>query len=202
MREYKTPEVHRLAANAKRAAIKAAGGEAYAALLAKERAARALYRRRHPWVIQVERKRWAKNRKRGKRKRPLGYALREKVRERLRDARRRGIEATIKFEDIIWPTHCPVLGIELDYKTKRGERLARNPANPSLDRWDNTRGYVPGNVFVISFRANILKNNATLAELEAIAKYARHGPIAGLKEGLFSKFDVAMTGLSLTDEPF
>lgn len=85
------------------------------------------------------------------------------------------MEATIKANDLMWPEFCPVLGLKLDYETPPGKRDARNPALPTLDRWDNSRGYVPGNVFVISFRANSLKNDATADELEAVARYARHG---------------------------
>lgn len=90
-------------------------------------------------------------------------------------ARRAGLETTIWVEDIFWPTHCPVLGLELDYATPRGQRKV-GPNLPSLDRHDNTKGYIPGNVFVISYRANSLKSNATAAELLAVAEYAAHGP--------------------------
>lgn len=45
--------------------------------------------------------------------------------------------------------------------------------SPSLDRVDNTRGYVPGNVLVISWKANQIKSNATLAELESIVAWLR-----------------------------
>jgi hypothetical protein len=34
-------------------------------------------------------------------------------------------------------------------------------------------GYVPGNVFVICWRANFLKSNASLDELEKIMKYVK-----------------------------
>jgi hypothetical protein len=40
-----------------------------------------------------------------------------------------------------------------------------------LDRIDNSKGYVPSNIAVISMRANMIKNNATLAELKAIVAY-------------------------------
>jgi hypothetical protein len=47
-------------------------------------------------------------------------------------------------------------------------RSRREPNSPSLDRIDNTKGYVPGNVWVISWRANDLKRNATLEELKLL----------------------------------
>jgi len=89
-------------------------------------------------------------------------------------ARKKGVEATITVADIYWPTHCPVLGVPLDYSTPFGRRRVVGPAAPSLDRWDTADGYVPGNVFVISMRANRLKGNATPDELEAVANYARN----------------------------
>ena len=183
MKEYLTPEHIREKLNEKRRRIVAEGGAAYEGLLARERAARALYCQRHPDILKVQRQVWDK--KRVRKQKTRGNIMRRKFNERMKDARKRGIEATIKFTDISWPTHCPVLGIELDYKTKRGNRKALNPANPSIDRWDNTKGYIPGNVFIISNRANSLKNNGSIEELEAVAKYARHGPVGCLPGGLF-----------------
>ncbi len=43
--------------------------------------------------------------------------------------------------------------------------------SPSLDRLDNTLGYIPGNVQVISWKANQIKSNATLQELQAIVAW-------------------------------
>ena len=44
---------------------------------------------------------------------------------------------------------------------------------PQLDRKINELGYVRGNVFVISRRANRIKSDATALELEEIARYMR-----------------------------
>lgn len=106
---------------------------------------------------------------------PFRTHLCSKARKR---GRQRGMEATIKPSDLVWPSHCPVLGIELDYPAVSGLRkgLAVQPNWPSLDRWDSTKGYVPGNVFVISYRANTLKNSATYAEILQVAKYLSRRP--------------------------
>ncbi len=71
------------------------------------------------------------------------------------------------FEDLLpVPLVCPVLGVHLNY----GEKGKRASDSPSIDRIDSTRGYVHGNVRIISWRANDLKKNATVEELEAILK--------------------------------
>jgi hypothetical protein len=90
-----------------------------------------------------------------------------------RRGREKGLPATITVADIHWPEFCPVLGTRLDYDTPRGIRgIVSAPANmPSLDRMDSTRGYVPGNVYVISMRANTLKNCATVDELRKVLGY-------------------------------
>jgi hypothetical protein len=49
--------------------------------------------------------------------------------------------------------------------------MDKNRTAASLDRIKNSRGYVPGNVLVISLRANLLKGQATLAELQKIAAF-------------------------------
>lgn len=78
-------------------------------------------------------------------------------------AKRDGTHFDIKAEHIIIPDRCPLLGIPL--QQAGGFREA---GSPSLDRIRPELGYVPGNVWVISYRANQIKNDATLAELRAI----------------------------------
>lgn len=90
-------------------------------------------------------------------------------------AKKAGLPFSISVEIISWPTHCPVLGIELDYnKTAPGERAIRAGV-PTLDRKVNELGYTEGNVFVISHRANRMKSDATVDELEAIVCYMKSG---------------------------
>lgn len=74
-------------------------------------------------------------------------------------AKRKGLEFAIDVSDIKIPETCPVLGIPMDC--------------PSLDRIRNEDGYTLDNICVISKRANTLKNNATVEELEAVIAYMR-----------------------------
>lgn len=78
----------------------------------------------------------------------------------------KGIEFTITIDDVIVPDICPALGIPIVMSYD-----AHSPNSPSLDRIDNTLGYIKGNVRVISRRANTIKNDATLEELRSIVKY-------------------------------
>lgn len=85
-------------------------------------------------------------------------------------AKAAGIPFDLAEDDVVVPTHCPVLGIPLvRHQGKRGY----HPDSPSLDRKVPALGYVKGNVVVISARANLLKNDATLSELEAVVHYLR-----------------------------
>ncbi len=65
------------------------------------------------------------------------------------------------------PTHCPILGIELDYA------VSKSPSDnsPSLDRLDHSKGYVKGNVVLCSVRANRIKNNGSVEEHRKIADF-------------------------------
>lgn len=85
-------------------------------------------------------------------------------------ALRAGLEFTITPDDISVPSHCPVLGIPLI------PGVGKTTANsPSIDRFDNSRGYTPDNIRIISCRANSLKSDANVDELEAVAQYMRGG---------------------------
>lgn len=86
-------------------------------------------------------------------------------------ARLAGLPFSITAADIKIPEICPVLGIPL-HTTKKFD--SRDSA-PTLDRLENEKGYVRGNVFVISSRANRIKNNATPQDLMAVLNYVNGG---------------------------
>jgi hypothetical protein len=83
-----------------------------------------------------------------------------------RNAKAVGIEFTIPFGEIEFPDVCPVLGIPLVYG---GRQHQDNCA--TYDRLEPSKGYVSGNVNIISYRANRLKFNGTLAEIRAVADW-------------------------------
>lgn len=83
-------------------------------------------------------------------------------------ARRKGIPFSISVDDIIIPEKCPVLGIKLVSSSG-----PRSGASPTLDRVDNSLGYVKGNVVVMSWKANRIKSDASIEELQAIVNWWR-----------------------------
>lgn len=70
---------------------------------------------------------------------------------------------------IALPDVCPALGIPINY----GVVGVMSDNSPSIDRLDNTQGYTPENIHVISLRANRLKSDATPAELLQISEYIK-----------------------------
>jgi hypothetical protein len=121
-------------------------------------------------VSQEERER-ALIRQRAARATPEGWS-RQTLRNCINKARRLGHESDLTLDDLTIPAVCPALGIPLVLGLQ-GKSTAGRPNAPSVDRIDSTLGYVKGNVRVISLRANILKRDATLAELEGLVAYVR-----------------------------
>jgi hypothetical protein len=66
------------------------------------------------------------------------------------------------------PTHCPLLGIELSYTAETS-----TPNCASIDRINSLKGYTQDNCKIISFKANRMKSNATLEEIEILARNLR-----------------------------
>ncbi len=89
-----------------------------------------------------------------------------------RRAKEKNLLCLITVDDILSVVpqdgKCPALGEELTY----GSPLNRNSA--SLDRIAPGVGYVPGNITVISFLANTIKQNATAGELQRVADWVKH----------------------------
>ena len=84
-------------------------------------------------------------------------------------AKREGMAFELTLDNIAWPTHCPVLGMRLNYDT----RWPMVDDAPTFDRINPTQGYTAKNTRVVSWRTNRIKANATLAELEALVLWLR-----------------------------
>src|SRR5689334_22546912 len=80
-----------------------------------------------------------------------------------RRAKLKGVPFSLSFLDIVIPDRCPILGIKLERGSSGGL-----DNSPSLDRVVPALGYVPGNVQVISNRANRIKSDSTPEELARI----------------------------------
>lgn len=74
-------------------------------------------------------------------------------------------ECTLVLSDIVVPEVCPLLGIPIFV----GSRAVKNNS-PTLDRKDSSKGYTPDNVWVVSWRANRIKSDATLEEMKLLIK--------------------------------
>lgn len=87
-------------------------------------------------------------------------------------AKKRGLDIDIDVTDIKIPERCPLMDIPIVEGHLKGKQ-GPSPNSPSLDRIDPERGYVKGNVWVISHRANVIKQNASPEELERLARNLR-----------------------------
>lgn len=95
-----------------------------------------------------------------------GAAIINRIRHR---AKTKKIEFSLTALDLIVPDKCPVFGVPFVMNV-RG-----NPGGvhfaPSVDRFDNDKGYTPENIRIISNRANLLKKDATKEEIEMLLVY-------------------------------
>ena len=84
-------------------------------------------------------------------------------------AKKRNIPFNLSMTDLnelTFPITCPVLGIPLAFNSERPEDNSF-----SVDRIDSSKGYEPDNIVVVSARANTLKSNATLEELQKLVEF-------------------------------
>lgn len=89
-------------------------------------------------------------------------------------AKKSNVPFSITEKDIVIPEYCPIMGIKLEHHRGRSGAYKNSP---SLDRIIPEKGYVPGNVRVVSQLANQCKGNATPEEMMKFAHWviASHG---------------------------
>lgn len=86
-------------------------------------------------------------------------------------AKKKGVPFNLEATDIIIPEVCPVLGMPLTTQNDK-----QRDSSPSIDRIRPSLGYVKGNIEIVSWRANNLKRNATVAELEKVLAWMKSQP--------------------------
>ena len=65
--------------------------------------------------------------------------------------------------------YCPVLGIEMVF----GGTGSIQDNSASIDRFDTTQGYIKGNVWIISYKANRMKSDATIDDIKKVYDYMK-----------------------------
>lgn len=91
-------------------------------------------------------------------------------------------ERTLLLANTDIPDTCPILGIKLNYDGTGIEgNWSRNDNSPSLDKIIPSLGYTKGNIQIISWRANRIKNDSTPEELMRIALYMQKLTIKDLQ---------------------
>lgn len=78
-------------------------------------------------------------------------------------AKKAGLDFNLTLDDIIVPEVCPLLNIPIFQSLRK-----TSPNSPSLDRINSHNGYVKGNVWVVSHKANRLKSDASREELKLL----------------------------------
>jgi hypothetical protein len=95
------------------------------------------------------------------------------VRSAKHRAKQRGIEFTLTATDVVIPEYCPVLGIKIVPHIGTGRHPTHEEKDrcPSIDRIENSKGYTPDNIVVVSVRANRLKSDASTDEIRKVAEF-------------------------------
>jgi hypothetical protein len=129
-----------------------------------------LYRQNNPEKVKERDKRWVQNNPEKQKKRHKRYYQNNPEKMMKKSALHRSKEKQLPFNieenDIIIPEFCPIFGIPLKIS-----ECTVSPNSPSLDRIIPEKGYVKGNVIVISQKANTIKNNATPEEIIAVGEF-------------------------------
>tara|TARA_B100001123_G_scaffold422595_1_gene531716 strand:- start:525 stop:1250 length:726 start_codon:yes stop_codon:yes gene_type:complete len=89
-------------------------------------------------------------------------------------ARKKNIEFSIHIDDIIIPKICPVFKIKLHLvKDDKSQSHKSRLMVPSLDRISSDKGYIKGNIVVLSYKANIIKGQGSAEQHRKIAEWIR-----------------------------
>lgn len=103
----------------------------------------------------------------------------------LHKAKERATKFSLPFSiveaDVQVPEFCPILNVKLVIN-----KGTNGPDSPTLDRIIPELGYTPENIQVISHRANQIKNDASIEELELIIAHLKklQAQKTGLKDWL------------------
>ena len=123
-------------------------------------------------------KKWAKNNKDKTRKYALTYRKRNRLKVLVRLAKNRaktnGIPIDVKYMDWLatqTASVCECCGIAFRYDL-RGKGSQPQEQTSTLDRINQKRGYIVGNVGIICWRCNRIKSDATILELKRLVAYA------------------------------
>jgi hypothetical protein len=115
-------------------------------------------------------KRYAENHKESVKKRRIDWTNANFEWEIWSQAKRRAARNSIEFNleksDIIIPTHCPYLGWEITTGWGNGRVMT----NASIDRIDNSKGYIKGNIQILSRQANEMKRDISIDDLIKFAQ--------------------------------
>ncbi|QIG69450.1 postulated decoy of host sigma factor protein [Rhizobium phage RHph_N3_13] len=80
----------------------------------------------------------------------------------------KSLDFNIEVSDIVIPDVCPILGVSINMNSGKSGAYKNSP---SLDRIDNNKGYIKGNIQVISQLANAMKGAASKKELQMFADW-------------------------------
>ena len=80
-----------------------------------------------------------------------------------------GVDPNLKPEDIIIYEYCPFFNTKIDYRQQPIKNSKLSKYSYSVDRIDNSKMYMKGNIWVISRFANTIKNDSTISELKTFS---------------------------------
>jgi hypothetical protein len=103
---------------------------------------------------------------------PIKAILQNMLWDTRKRAKAKGLEHDLDYEYLmsIYIKTCNITGELLLWERGHGKPQENSP---SLDRLDPRKGYTKDNVWLISYRMNRIKNDATPDELELIAERLR-----------------------------